>query len=118
MPLTTTHALSPIAATVAFGKNPLHERLIVAAAIAAAFPDIDWFAHSIGSKPSLGAATPIYWHRGAAHSLFVALAAGIIAAAIHRALKVHRLTAGLAIGAAMANQGLLDMLTDYGRPVA
>lgn len=114
MPLTTTHALVPAAAALAFTKRPLPWRLIFAAMAAAAFPDIDLVAHRLLKLPQ----SSIYVHRGAAHSLFVALAAGAIAAALHKRLKTSPLVAGVAIAAAMASHGLLDMMTDSDRPVA
>lgn len=91
-------------------------RLVLAAVVASALPDLDYFAPVIW--PAQAGAIPVYWHRGAAHSLFAALAAGVLAAACHRFLKVRPLTAFIAIAAAMASHGLLDMLTDYGEPVA
>lgn len=114
MPMTTTHALVPLAAALAFPKPAVRWRLVLVAMFAAALPDVDgifkYFAHVPPSS--------IYSHRGAAHSLFAALAAGLIAACFHRWLKVRPATAGLAVGAAMASHGILDMMTDSGRPVA
>ena len=55
---------------------------------------------------------------GAAHSLFAALAAGLLAAALHKRLRVSSLTAAVAVGAATASHGVLDMMTDSGKPVA
>jgi inner membrane protein len=52
------------------------------------------------------------------HSLFVAVVAGLIAAVLHKRLKVRPLTAGVVIAAAMASHGILDMMTNAGRPVA
>src|SRR5206468_604548 len=60
----------------------------------------------------------IYAHRGASHSLFVALAAGLVAALFHRALRVRPVTAAVVIASAMASHGLLDMMSDLGSPVA
>lgn len=114
MPMTTTHALLPVAVAVAVAKRPVPWKLVIAAAFAAAAPDIDGvFKHLVTLSP-----TSIYAHRGAAHSLFVALAAGVIAACFHRKLEVKPLTAGVVIAAAMASHGLLDMMTDTGRGVA
>lgn len=86
--------------------------------MAAAAPDLDGltnpiFADRWGLPPE-----SIYAHRGAAHSLYVAFAAGLVAAAFHKALGAGRLAAGLSVGMAMASHGFLDMLTNSGRPVA
>lgn len=114
MPLTTTHALVPLAGWVGLGKKPVQWRLILAAMIASAVPDLDGFADPIFHlQPG-----SIYAHRGAAHSLFVALAFGLIAALFHRRLKVHALTAGVVVGTSMASHGILDMMADSGLPVA
>jgi inner membrane protein len=112
--MTTTHALLPIAAAVAVAKRPIPWTLVLVAAIAAAAPDVDGL-----SKHFLGVpANSIYGHRGAAHSLFAAVLAGLIAAAFHKRLGVSSLTAGVTITAAMASHGLLDMMTDAGEGVA
>jgi inner membrane protein len=114
MPMTTTHALLPVAMAVAIAKRPISWRLVIAAAVAAAAPDVDGlFKYIWHQSPS-----SIYAHRGAAHSLFVALAAGLMATVFHKQLKVTPLVAGLVITAAMASHGLLDMMTDSGQPVA
>jgi inner membrane protein len=114
MPMTTTHALLPIAAALAISKRPVPWRLVIVAAVAAALPDADWVAHHFFRVPD----SSIYSHRGAAHSLFAALAAGLIAACLHKKLNVGALTAGVVITASMASHGILDMMTDTGRGVA
>lgn len=114
MPMTTTHALLPVAAALAFAERPVPWKLVLAAAIAAAAPDVDGlFKHFFGIMPT----TP-YGHRGAAHSLFTAIAAGFVAAFFHKALGVRPLVAGVLVGSAMASHGLLDMMTNSGDPVA
>lgn len=114
MPMTPTHALVPIAAALAFSPRPVPWRLVIAAALAAALPDADWIAHHFLRVPY----SSIYSHRGAAHSLFAALAVGCLAAWLHKWLKVGALTAGVVIAAAMASHGILDMMTSSGRGVA
>ncbi len=114
MPMTTTHALLPLAVAVAIAKRPVPWSLVFVAAAAAAAPDVDGLSkHLLGVSPS-----SIYAHRGAAHSLFVALAVGLLAAPWHRRLGVNALTAGVVIAGAMASHGLLDMMTDRGQAVA
>lgn len=112
--MTTTHLMVPLAAAVAFANRPIRWKLVIVAAIAAAAPDIDGlFKHFLHVPEG-----SIYAHRGASHSLFVALAAGLIAALFHRRLGVRPLTAGAVVAAAMASHGILDMMTDAGQGVA
>jgi inner membrane protein len=112
--MTTTHALLPLAATLAFAKPPIPWRLVIAAAFASAAPDLDWFStHLLHVPPG-----SVYAHRGATHSLFVALTAGLLASLAHRRLGVGPLTAGVVVAAAMASHGILDMMTDSVQPVA
>lgn len=114
MPMTTTHALVPLAAALAFAKPPIPWKLMIVAAFAAAAPDIDGlFKHLWHVAPD-----SILSHRGATHSLFVALAAGLLAALGHRQLGVRPLTAGVVVAASMASHGLLDMMTDSTQAVA
>lgn len=114
MPMTTTHALLPVAVGVAFAKRPIPWALVIVAAAASAAPDVDGlFHHFLGINPN-----SIWGHRGATHSLFMALAAGMTAAAFHKWLHVRPLAAGVLISLAMASHGVLDMMTDAGRPVA
>jgi inner membrane protein len=114
MPMTTTHALLPLAVAIAVAKRPVPWRLVLVAAFAAAAPDIDGLFKRLLAVPP----GSIYSHRGATHSLPVALAAGLLAAACHKYLRVSALAAGVLIAAAMASHGLLDMMTDSGQPVA
>ena len=114
MPLTTTHALVPIAAALAGSARRLPSRLLAAAVLAAAAPDGDALVQHVFRLAS----SSVYSHRGATHSLFAALAAGLVAALFHRQLKASPLAAGAAVAAAMASHGLLDMMTSSGRPVA
>lgn len=112
--MTTTHALLPLAVAVGVARRPIPWRLIAVTMVAAAAPDIDSLSKHLFHLP----VTSIYAHRGAAHSLFVALAAGLIAALFHKRLGVRPLAAGVLVAAAMASHGLLDMMTDSGLPVA
>lgn len=118
MPLTTTHALVPLAGATVFVKRPIPWRIITAATVAAAAPDLDFATNPIwGVRWGLSPLS-VYAHRGATHSLFVALAAGLVAAIFHKQLRVRPLTAAAAVGVAMASHGLLDMFSDFGLPVA
>jgi inner membrane protein len=114
MPLTTTHALLPIAVAVAFAERPVPWRLVTVAAIAAAAPDVDGIFKHLWTVPP----GSIYGHRGASHSLFVALISGLITAAFHKRFGVSALATGVIVAAAMASHGALDMMTKTGQPVA
>jgi inner membrane protein len=114
MPLATTHALIPLAAAIAFIRRRFPHRLVLAAMMASAAPDLDAFASPIWHLQS----SSIYTHRGASHSLFVALTVSLFAAAFHKQLRVPPTVAAAVVGVAMASHGLLDMMTDYGLPVA
>jgi len=118
MPLPITHALVPVAAALVRPGRPIPWRLVAAAAIAAALPDIDSFSPAIWGMPPHNSPLPAWWHRGATHSLFVAIAVGLIAAALHSHLRVRPLVAGVVVGAAMASHGILDMLANQGVPIA
>ena len=114
MSLTLTHAFVPISAAIAIARRPVAWRLLAAAVLVSMAPDLDGLSH-----PLFGIARDsIYGHRGAAHSLFTALAVGCVAAFCHRALRVRALTAGVAVALAMASHGLIDMMTNSGKPVA
>lgn len=118
MPLPVTHALVPFAAALVRRNRPVPWRLVIAAAVASALPDVDAFSRRIWGTPDPSLPLPAWWHRGATHSLFAAIAVGLIAAAFHKQLKARALVAALVVGAAMASHGLIDMFTDEGVPVA
>jgi len=114
MPLSTTHALVPLAAAVAFARKPVPWALLVVAAAAAAAPDLDTIAHRILRLPL----TSVYAHRGFTHSLFFAIAVGCLASIFHRRLGARPLTVAVVVGASMASHGILDMMAKPGLPVA
>ena len=114
MPLPSTHALVPIAAAIAISPRPVPWRLITVAVVAAMLPDLDGLSHHLFGVSN----SSIFSHRGMAHSLLVALTVGAMAAAFHRSLGVRYVTAAVVIALAMASHGLLDMMTDSGKPVA
>jgi inner membrane protein len=118
MPLTTTHALVPLAGALAFARAPLRWPLIVCASLAAAIPDLDGLTNPVWADTWGLPTTSIYAHRGATHSLFFALLLGLIAAAFYKRFAVRPLTAAVVVGSAAASHGILDMMTNSGRPVA
>ena len=113
MSLPLTHAMVPLAAAIAFARRPFNNRLLAASVVAAIAPDLDSLVRPLFNV----GLTSAYSHRGAFHSLFFALLAGIVAAALHRRLKAPPLTAGVAVTTAMMSHGLLDMLTASGKGV-
>lgn len=118
MPLPLTHALAPVAVALVRRNRSVPWRIVIAAAIASALPDVDSFSGWIWGTPDPSLPLPAWWHRGATHSLFVAIAVGLIAAALHKHLRVRPLVAAVVVGAAMASHGILDMFTDQGVAVA
>ena len=114
MSLPITHAAVPIAAAIAFGGHAGSKRLVAAAVIAAMIPDLDALMHALFNVPLYS----VYGHRGALHSLSFAIVAGMVAVGIHRQLKASRLAAAVAVAAAMASHGVLDMFTANGKGVA
>ena len=114
MSLTITHAFVPVTAAVAIARRAPPRTLMAAAVLAAMAPDLDGFM-----RPLFGVARDsIYSHRGFSHSLFIAIVFGALAAACHRHLRVRPLTAAVVVAASMASHGLLDMMTNSGKPVA
>lgn len=114
MSLPITHAVVPIAAAIAFGNPAGSKRLLAAAVIAAMIPDLDVLMRPLFNVPL----SSVYGHRGAFHSLFFAILAGMVTTGFHSHLKATRLAAAIAAAAAMASHGLLDMLTTNGLGVA
>lgn len=117
MPLPLTHALVPVAAALVRPDRKVPWRLVIAAAIVSALPDIDAFSGAIWGVPAK-LPLPFWWHRGATHSLFTAIGVGVVVAALHKYLRVRPLVAAVVVGAAMASHGILDMLSNKGEPVA
>ncbi len=113
MPTLLTHALIPVAAGIALGRQRLPPRLVFAGMVAAMLPDADvatfkWgieYAHAFG-------------HRGASHSLVFALTCGALAACGARRLRTTAITAFLFVALSAASHPMLDMLTDGGLGVA
>ena len=114
MSLPITHAVVPIAAAISFGNHAGSKRLLAVAVIAAMIPDLDVLMHPLFNLPL----NSVYGHRGAFHSLFFAILAGLVTTGFHCHLKASRLAAAIAVAAAMASHGLLDMLTTNGGGVA
>jgi inner membrane protein len=81
--------------------------------VAAILPDLDVIGFKIGIP--YGAA---FGHRGASHSLAIALLLGIVAAVGARALRSPKTTAFLFVTLSAASHCLTDLFTNGGRGVA
>jgi inner membrane protein len=92
------------------------ERLVWAMTALAALsllPDADVVGFSLGIP--YGAP---WGHRGATHSLLVAVVLGGLAGLLARRVGLPRARTALVVGAVVASHGLLDALTDGGRGAA
>jgi len=113
MPTIITHAAVPLLLGAAAGKRAISPRLLAAGAIAAMLPDADVLAFKFGV-----AYADTFGHRGATHSIGMALALGAIAALARRPLRTTAWRAFLFVGLAALSHPLLDALTDGGLGVA
>ena len=113
MPTIITHALLPLIAGKALGSRRISPRLIWAGIVAAMLPDTDVIGFRLGIPygAELG-------HRGASHSLMVALLCGAAAAMVARILRSSPLAAFAFVALSAASHGLTDMLTNGGRGIA
>jgi inner membrane protein len=113
MPTVITHAAVPIAAALALGKDRVNPKLLALGVVASMLPDLDVLAFrlNVAYSHDLG-------HRGASHSLFIALVLGLLASAIAPGLGLSRIKALFFVSCSAASHGLLDMLTNGGLGVA
>ena len=100
MPTILSHPAVPLAIGIGLGSGVISPRLLVAGVVASIVPDLDVYL-------------PLA-HRGPSHSLVAAVALGIAAAALARALHAPPLRAFLFIAFAAASHGLLDAFTTGG----
>lgn len=111
MPTIMTHAIVPLALAAAAGTVRIPARVALAGAALAMLPDADVIGFAFG----IDYADP-WGHRGATHSLALAV---LVAAAIAAAWKEARsLWAFAFLALAMASHGLLDAFTDGGLGIA
>jgi inner membrane protein len=87
--------------------------VLVAFALLALLPDVDIVGVALGATDA-GATG----HRGASHSLFVALVAGALCAALARRLRWPVLRTAVAGALAVASHGILDAFAEGGRGIA
>ena len=107
MPTIFTHAIVPLAAGLALGKDRIPLPVIVAGMALAVLPDADvvGFKFGIEYADQLG-------HRGASHSMLVAATVAALLTALFRPTNWPPIFAFLFVS--MASHGLLDTLTDGG----
>lgn len=111
MPTVMTHAIVPLAIAAAAGPRWISPRVALAGAALAMLPDADVISFKLGIDYA-----DVWGHRGATHSVMIAVAvAGLIAAVWKEA---RSWPAFLFLAFAMASHGLLDMATNGGLGVA
>ena len=113
MPTVITHAVVPLLIGAAAGRRTISPRLLAAGAIAAMLPDADVLAFKFGV-----AYADAFGHRGATHSIALALALAALAACAWRLLRTTPGRAFVFVGLAALSHPLLDALTDGGLGVA
>jgi inner membrane protein len=113
VPTLFSHPAVPVAIALAAGRTRVSAPLLLCGIAASVLPDADVLAFRLG----IPYADP-FGHRGASHSLALAVLLGLLACAVAPRLRASRAMAFLFVGAACASHGLLDMLTDGGHGVA
>lgn len=113
MPTIVSHVPVPLALGLGLGRATVSRRLLVAGMAASIFPDMDVVAFKLGIPYA-----DAFGHRGASHSLAIALALGLIALVFARSLHTSKRTGFLFVGLSAASHGLLDMCTNGGLGVA
>jgi inner membrane protein len=111
MPAILHAAVGAAAGRAAARERP--GRLMVVLALLAMVPDLDVvaFAFGIPYRAPFG-------HRGAFHSLAMALAIGALCSLAAPAYRLSRLRMFVAVSAVVASHGLLDTFTDGGLGIA
>lgn len=113
MPTILTHAVLPLAVAWGLGPMRISPKLAFAGAVAAMLPDADVIGFAMGVPYETA-----WGHRGASHSLALALICGLVAAGLTGKLQSTPRATFLFVGGAMASHGLTDMLTDGGHGIA
>lgn len=113
MPTVITHAAVPLLLGAAAGRREVSPRLLAAGAIAAMLPDADVLAFKFGV-----AYADAFGHRGATHSVALAVTLAALAACAWRLLRTSPARAFVFVGLSTLSHPLLDALTDGGLGVA
>src|SRR5687767_8426183 len=118
MPSSFAHAAAGAALTSVVAHAPTR-RLLIAAAVCAALPDVDALGRPFGNLSYEGA---FGGHRGFTHSILFAILAGAVAAWIFRrdvvVARDAQFRLWLAFAVAIASHGVLDALSTIGNGVA
>lgn len=115
MPSSVAHASVAVLLAPLFGRDTIDRRVMATTAIAAAVPDVD----AIGRPFHLGDVEWLGGHRAFTHSIFFALAAGIVAAVwCRRRSLANPNRIALYVGLVVLSHGVLDAFTTYGAGVA
>ena len=106
MPTIFTHVAVPLSLGLALGRKALSPRLVAAGAFVSILPDFDTVAFKLGI-----AYADQFGHRGASHSLAIALAVGLLGAMVAPWLRTTRGRAFCFLAFCTASHPLLDALT-------
>jgi inner membrane protein len=113
MPTVFSHIAAPLALRLGLGKQTVPPRLLAAGLVASVLPDLDVLAFRFGIPYA-----DSFGHRGASHSIALAIFLGLIASLVAQHLCVARGTAFIFVATSAASHGVLDMLTNGGHGVA
>ena len=113
MPTVFSHIAAPLALRLGLGKQAVSPRLLIAGLAVSVLPDLDvlTFRFGIPYADSFG-------HRGASHSLALAVLMGLVAVLLAPHLRATRGLAFTFVALSAASHGVLDMLTNGGHGVA
>lgn len=113
MPTFITHPVVPLAMAVGLGRSLVSGRLLAVGVVASVLPDIDMLAFRYGIPYAHE-----FGHRGASHSLALALFVSLLAMFCSRWLKAKPWMAFVFVFVSAASHPLLDMITQGGLGVA
>lgn len=116
MPSSIAHASVAVLLRPVFGDRVATDRILATAGIVAALIDVD----AIGRPFHLGDIAWLGGHRAVTHSVFLAIAFGVVAVlwrARHDSRKIAVAT-GVYFGPVLLSHGVLDAFTTYGEGVA
>ena len=113
MPTSFGHVAVPLALGLGLGRKRIPPRLLLAGVLVSVLPDLDVLSLKFGV-----ASGTQFFHRGATHSLTVALAVALLGACLHRRLRVSFRRAFFFLFIAAASHPVLDALTIGGQGVA
>ena len=113
MPTVFSHIAAPIAFRLGLGKQAVSPRLLTVGLLVSVLPDLDVLAFRFGIPYA-----DSFGHRGASHSLALAVLLGLIATLAAPHLRATRGLAFVFVAFSAASHGFLDMLTNGGHGVA